>query len=152
MWDSACIATVYFCPPGTLHSKLLGIIFAPMSAAPDDDLRLENVQAQMRKGVLDYCILLVIARGDHVYASDILSTLKSSNLLVVEGTIYPLLSRLTRAGYLTYTWVESPAGPPRKYYSLTPRGREALRQMTEQWVAFTTSINDLAKDLAGTSP
>jgi PadR family transcriptional regulator PadR len=120
-----------------------------MSAAPtDDDLRLDNVQAQMRKGVLDYCILLVIARGEQVYASDILAALKSSNLLVVEGTVYPLLSRLTRAQYLTYTWIESPAGPPRKYYSLTPRGREALRQMTEQWVAFTTSINDLANGIA----
>ena len=120
-----------------------------MNAAPiDDELRLDNVQAQMRKGVLDYCILLVIARGEQVYASDILAALKSSNLLVVEGTVYPLLSRLTRAQYLTYTWIESPAGPPRKYYSLTPRGREALRQMTEQWVAFTTSINDLARGIA----
>ena len=109
----------------------------------DDDLRLENVQAQMRKGVLEYCILLVIARGGRVYASDILSALKSSSLIVVEGTIYPLLSRLNRAEYLKYTWVESPAGPPRKYYSLTDRGREALRQMTGQWVAFTTSINEL---------
>jgi PadR family transcriptional regulator PadR len=115
-----------------------------MSAAPaDDDLRLDNVQAQMRKGVLDYCILLVIARGTQVYASDILAALKSSNLLVVEGTVYPLLARLTRAQYLSYAWVESPAGPPRKYYSLTPRGREALRQMTDQWVAFTASINAL---------
>lgn len=115
-----------------------------MSAAPtDDDLRLDNVQAQMRKGVLDYCILLVIARGTEVYASDILATLKSHNLLVVEGTVYPLLARLTRADYLKYTWVESPAGPPRKYYSLTPRGHEALRHMTEQWVAFTTSIDAL---------
>ncbi len=109
----------------------------------NDELRLENVQSQMRKGVLDYCILLVIARGGEVYASDILGALKSSNLLVVEGTIYPLLSRLTRAEYLKYTWVESQAGPPRKYYSLTLRGQEALRQMTEQWVAFTTSINEL---------
>jgi PadR family transcriptional regulator PadR len=111
--------------------------------APDDELRLENVQSQMRKGVLEYCILLVIARGEQVYASDILAALKSSDLIVVEGTIYPLLSRLTRAQYLKYTWIESPSGPPRKYYSLTPRGREALRQMTEQWVAFTTSINAL---------
>jgi PadR family transcriptional regulator PadR len=110
---------------------------------PEDGLRLENVQSQMRKGVLEYCILLVIARGEQVYASDILGALKSSDLIVVEGTIYPLLSRLTRAQYLKYTWIESPAGPPRKYYSLTPRGREALRQMTEQWVAFTTSINAL---------
>jgi PadR family transcriptional regulator PadR len=109
----------------------------------DDDFRLENLQAQMRKGVLEYCILLVIARGERVYASDILTALKTSNMIVVEGTIYPLLSRLTRAEYLKYSWVESSAGPPRKYYSLTSRGREALRQMTEQWVAFTTSINEL---------
>ena len=114
-----------------------------MVASPDDDLRLENVQSQMRKGVLEYCILLVIARGVQVYASDILAALKSSDLIVVEGTIYPLLSRLMRAEYLRYTWIESPAGPPRKYYSLTPRGEEALRQMTDQWVAFTTSINAL---------
>lgn len=111
--------------------------------AINEELRLENVQSQMRKGVLDYCILLVIARGDQVYASDILGALKASNMIVVEGTIYPLLSRLTRAEYLKYTWVESSAGPPRKYYSLTARGREALQQMTEQWVAFTTSINEL---------
>ncbi len=100
-------------------------------------------QSQMRKGVLEYCILLVIARGGQVYASDILGALKTSNMIVVEGTIYPLLSRLNRAEYLKYTWVESSAGPPRKYYSLTGRGREALKQMTEQWVAFTTSINEL---------
>lgn len=109
----------------------------------EDEFRLENVQSQMRKGVLEYCILLVIARGGQVYASDILASLKASRMIVVEGTIYPLLSRLTRAEYLKYTWVESPAGPPRKYYSLTARGREALRQMTDQWVAFTTSINAL---------
>jgi PadR family transcriptional regulator PadR len=112
-----------------------------MNPVPDD-LKLENVQAQMRKGVLEYCILLVIARGP-AYASDILNALKTSNLIVVEGTIYPLLSRLKRAEYLEYTWVESSAGPPRKYYSLTEKGHEALRQMTNYWVAFTTSVNAL---------
>jgi PadR family transcriptional regulator, regulatory protein PadR len=112
-------------------------------SSTDDELRLENVQSQMRKGVLEYCLLLVIARGDQVYASDILAALKSSNMIVVEGTIYPLLSRMNRAEYLKYNWVESTAGPPRKYYSLTDRGREALKQMTDQWVAFTTSINEL---------
>jgi PadR family transcriptional regulator PadR len=109
----------------------------------DDESRVENVQSQMRKGVLEYCILLVIARGGQVYASDILGALKRSNLIVVEGTIYPLLSRLNRSEYLKYTWIESTAGPPRKYYSLTNRGRGALKQMTDQWVAFTTSINEL---------
>src|SRR5262245_37349418 len=111
--------------------------------AAKDELRLDNVQSQMRKGVLEYCILLGIARGQQVYVSVLLAALKASDIIVVEGTIYPLLSRLTRAEYLKYTWFESSAGPPRKYYSLTAHGREALKQMTEQWVAFTTSINEL---------
>ena len=108
----------------------------------DDDLRFDNIQSQMRKGVLDYCILLVIAKGP-AYASDILQRLKATNLIVVEGTIYPLLSRLKRAGYLEYEWVESSAGPPRKYYRLTDKGGDALREMASQWVAFTTSVNTL---------
>ncbi len=111
-------------------------------SAPDNDLRLDNLQSQMRKGVLEYCILLVIAKGP-AYASDILHQLKATNLIVVEGTIYPLLSRLKRAGYLEYRWVGSLAGPPRKYYHLTDDGRDALRQMGDHWVAFTDSINSL---------
>jgi len=107
-----------------------------------EDYRFENLQAQMRKGILEYCIMLIIAGGP-AYASDILHALKASNLIVVEGTIYPLLSRLKRAEYLEYNWVESLAGPPRKYYSLTTKGREALQHMTEQWTAFTTSVNSL---------
>lgn len=103
---------------------------------------MDNIQSQMRKGVLDYCILLVIAKGP-AYASDILHHLKATNLIVVEGTIYPLLSRLKRAGYLEYRWVESSAGPPRKYYELTDNGRDALRQMADEWIAFTTSVNTL---------
>ena len=111
-------------------------------STPDNNLRLENIQSQMRKGVLEYCILLVIAKGP-AYASDILHQLKATNLIVVEGTIYPLLSRLKRAGYLDYQWVESSAGPPRKYYRLTDDGRDALRQMAAHWVTFTDSINTL---------
>lgn len=110
----------------------------------DDAERSENIQSQMRKGVLEYCILLVIAGGP-AYASDILAALKASDLIVVEGTIYPLLSRLKRAEYLEYTWAESSLGPPRKYYVLTDAGRDALRQMTEQWVSFTTSVNSLRR-------
>ena len=107
-----------------------------------DELRFENIQSQMRKGVLEYCILLVIARGP-AYASDILHQLKVTNLIVVEGTMYPLLSRLKGAGYLEYSWVESSAGPPRKYYRLTDKGRAALRRMADYWVAFTTSVTPL---------
>jgi PadR family transcriptional regulator PadR len=96
----------------------------------------------MRKGVLEHCILLIISSGPS-YASDLLNALKANNLIVVEGTIYPLLSRLKRAEYLEYTWVESSVGPPRKYYHLTDKGREALRQMTDHWVTFITSVNAL---------
>ena len=78
----------------------------------------ENTQAQMRKGILEFCILLVISRGK-VYCSDILSELRDADLLVVEGTVYPLLTRLKNSGLLSYDWEESPSGPPRKYYRLT---------------------------------
>lgn len=103
-----------------------------------------NYQAQMRKGFLDFCILLVISK-EKVYASDILEELKGANLLVVEGTLYPLLSRLKASGLLAYEWVESESGPPRKYYSLTSKGRAALKEMREGWHEFSHSINSLIK-------
>jgi PadR family transcriptional regulator PadR len=106
--------------------------------------QLENAKAQMRKGTLEYCILLIISTGE-VYASDILEELKNANLLVVEGTLYPLLSRLKTMGLLSYNWVESPSGPPRKYYSLTDKGRENLKQLNENWNEFSKSINSLIK-------
>ena len=105
---------------------------------------IENNKAQMRKGTLEYCILLVISKGE-VYASDILNELKETDLLVVEGTLYPLLSRLKTAGLLDYKWVESESGPPRKYYSLTKSGREVLDQMNQAWSQFNKSINQLIK-------
>lgn len=104
----------------------------------------EQVQSQMRKGILEYCILLIIARGK-VYASEILSELKTADLLVVEGTLYPLLSRLKSAGYLEYTWAESVAGPPRKYYTLTPAGQENLSLLHRTWKTLATSIAHLAQ-------
>lgn len=104
----------------------------------------ENTSAQMRKGILEYCILLIIARGQ-VYASDILAELKKSDLIVVEGTLYPLLSRLRTAEAVTYTWVESPAGPPRKYYTLTKEGHELLRDLTSTWKGLTATTQSLIK-------
>lgn len=106
------------------------------------DLNLENTKAQMRKGLLEYCILLTIARGE-IYASDILKELKEADLLVVEGTLYPLLSRLKSEGYLSYQWRESESGPPRKYYQLTPEGKETLGQLNATWQNLTQSINQL---------
>ena len=92
----------------------------------------ENTQTQMRKGILEYCILSIIAR-DETYASDIIAELKKAQLLVVEGTLYPLLTRLKNNGLLTYNWVESTSGPPRKYYSLSDDGRKVLEQLDTTW-------------------
>ena len=86
----------------------------------------------MRKGVLEYCILGILGRED-AYASLILSSLKEARMIVVEGTLYPLLTRLKNQGMLSYRWEESTQGPPRKYYSLTEKGREALVEMDTAW-------------------
>src|SRR5215469_7057698 len=100
---------------------------------------VENTQTQMRKGVLEYCILSTIAKGE-IYASDIISELKKARLLVVEGTLYPLLTRLKNNGLLTYNWVESTSGPPRKYYILSPEGREVLEQLDTTWAELAFAV------------
>ncbi len=86
----------------------------------------------MRKGILEYCILSILSRAD-AYASEIIGELKNAEMIVVEGTLYPLLTRQKNQGLLSYRWEESPQGPPRKYYSLTPAGRGALLQLDESW-------------------
>lgn len=96
------------------------------------DSNVDNIKAQMRKGVLEYCILGILGRED-AYASLIISSLKEARMIVVEGTLYPLLTRLKNQGMLSYRWEESTQGPPRKYYSLTEKGREALVEMDTAW-------------------
>jgi PadR family transcriptional regulator PadR len=105
---------------------------------------IENNKAQMRKGILEYAILLTIARGE-IYASDILKELKQDNLIVVEGTLYPLLSRLKSEELLKYSWKESTLGPPRKYYGLTEKGKKFLEQLNETWEDLSKSIESLIK-------
>jgi PadR family transcriptional regulator, regulatory protein PadR len=95
-------------------------------------MNLENTQVQIRKGILEYCILNIISRGE-VYASDMLDELTSARMIVVEGTLYPLLTRLKNAGLLEYKWVESKSGPPRKYYTLTSEGINFLHGLSETW-------------------
>lgn len=95
-------------------------------------MNLENTQIQMKKGILEYCILHIISRGE-VYASDMLTELTEARLLVVEGTLYPLLSRLKNAGLVEYKWIESRSGPPRKYYTLTESGRTFLDGLSQTW-------------------
>jgi PadR family transcriptional regulator PadR len=109
-----------------------------------NQISAENVQAQMRKGTLEFLILLIISSGK-VYSSDILNRLKEADLIVVEGTIYPLLSRLKNSGLLSYDWEESPSGPPRKYYSLTEKGAQTLEQLKLAWKAMDKSINALIR-------
>jgi len=99
----------------------------------------------MRKGILEYCILSIISRGE-IYASDIIAELKSANLLVVEGTLYPLLTRLKNNGLLTYNWQESTSGPPRKYYTLSPAGTEVLKRLDTTWEELSYSVNTSLKD------
>ena len=98
----------------------------------DGFMNLENTQVQMRKGILEYCILHIISRGE-VYASDMLDELTNAKMIVVEGTLYPLLTRLKNAELLEYKWVESKSGPPRKYYKLTDKGMKFLKKLTETW-------------------
>ena len=95
-------------------------------------MNLENTQVQMRKGILEYCILHIISRGE-VYASDMLEELTSAKIMVVEGTLYPLLTRLRKAGLVEYKWVESNSGPPRKYYKLTTDGQDFLDSLAHTW-------------------
>lgn len=105
-------------------------------------MNVENSKAQMKKGILEYCILAIIKRGE-VYASDILDELKQAQLIVVEGTLYPLLTRLKNEGLLSYQWVESKSGPPRKYFQLTPEGNAFLNELELTWNELTNSVNQI---------
>ena len=105
-------------------------------------INVDNTKAQMRKGILEYCILSILSREDS-YAPKIIAELKEADMIVVEGTLYPILTRQKNQGLLTYRWQESPQGPPRKYYSLTPEGREALRQLEAEWDALVAQIGKI---------
>jgi PadR family transcriptional regulator, regulatory protein PadR len=106
-------------------------------------MNIENTQSQMRKGILEFCILSVIRRGE-AYPSDIVEEMKSANLNILEGTLYPLLSRLKNADMLTYRWVESNSGPPRKYFSLTPKGEAFYGELEATWNELANAVNALA--------
>ena len=105
-------------------------------------MKTENQISQLRKGVLELCILSIIAKED-AYASDILSQLKSSELIVVEGTLYPLLTRLKNDGYTTYRWEESRSGPPRKYYRITDAGKAFLSSLKEDWNQLILAVQSI---------
>ena len=108
-------------------------------------MKIENTKAQMRKGVLEYCILSILRDGE-AYTSDILETLKDAKMLVVEGTIYPLLTRLKNAGLLAYRWEESTSGPPRKYYALTETGKLFLKELNTTWSELQQAVKKVTKE------
>ena len=107
-------------------------------------MKIENTKAQMRKGVLEYCILSILKKED-AYVAEILDTLKGAKMLVVEGTIYPLLTRLKNAELLTYRWEESTSGPPRKYYSLTNNGQIFLEELNTTWNDLQNAVKLVTK-------
>ena len=107
-------------------------------------MNVDNVRSQMRKGMLEYCILLLLHR-EAAYASDIIQKLKEARLIVVEGTLYPLLTRLKNDNLLSYEWVESTQGPPRKYYSLTSDGELFLQGLEEAWMELANTVNHLKR-------
>ena len=107
-------------------------------------MKLDNTKAQMKKGVLEFCILSILSNRD-CYASEIIESLKSSKLIVVEGTLYPLLTRQKNAGLLSYRWEESTQGPPRKYYKLTSAGEKFLSELDNAWEELIDSIKLIKK-------
>jgi PadR family transcriptional regulator PadR len=109
-------------------------------------MNIENAKAQMRKGVLEYCILSILSKGD-AYASDIIRELKESRLIVVEGTLYPLLTRQKNAGLLSYRWEESTQGPPRKYYALTENGKGFLAELNLSWQELVQAVDSISNNL-----
>ena len=107
-------------------------------------MNIENTKAQMRKGVLEFCILSILS-GREAYPSDIISSLKGARLIVVEGTLYPLLTRLKNIGLLSYRWEESKSGPPRKYYKLTEVGEKFLKELEITWEELVKAVNSTRK-------
>ena len=107
-------------------------------------MNLENTKAQMRKGILEFCILSIL-RSETKYTSEILESLKKAEMLVVEGTLYPLLTRLKNAELLEYRWEESTSGPPRKYYQITPQGTQMLNELSLSWKSLQKAVNSIQK-------
>jgi len=110
-------------------------------------MAIENTESQMRKGLLELCILGIIDKHKEAYPSDILDQLKEARLVVLEGTLYPLLTRLKNAGMLNYRWEESTSGPPRKYYRLTEEGQQFYVQLRRTWDELSNAVNELTTSI-----
>jgi PadR family transcriptional regulator PadR len=107
-------------------------------------MNIDNTQSQMRKGILEFCILSIIKKGE-AYPSDIIEEMKAADLYILEGTLYPLLTRLKNAGMLTYRWEESSSGPPRKYFSLTQKGKKFYIELEKTWQELSNAVHRLTQ-------
>lgn len=114
-------------------------------------MNIENTQSQMRKGILEFCILSIIRRAE-AYPSDIVEETKTAGLSLLEGTLYPLLTRLKNSGMLTYRWVESSSGPPRKYFSLTPEGEAFYKELEATWHELSNAVSLLTTPAGPSGP
>ncbi|MDA9595818.1 PadR family transcriptional regulator [Flavobacteriaceae bacterium] len=103
-----------------------------------------NFNTQIRKGLIEFCVLQIISRGK-VYTTDIIEELHKSKIIVVEGTLYPLLNRLKSSNYVEYLWQETSQGPPRKYYTLTKEGSDHLKDLNVSWVELDKAVNKIIK-------
>lgn len=113
-------------------------------------MNVENIKSQMRKGFLEYCILLILKKKS-AYASDIITELKDAKLIVVEGTMYPLLTRLKNSELLEYRWEESTQGPPRKYYEVTEKGELFLKELDNVWMDLNDVVGKLKNNIISNS-
>lgn len=109
-----------------------------------NNMSTDNFNIQIRKGLLEFCVMQIISRGE-IYTSDILEELKKSKIIVVEGTLYPLLNRLKKSEFVSYSWKESKQGPPRKYYSLTKEGVKHLKNLILSWNEIDSSVKKIIK-------
>lgn len=107
-------------------------------------MNIDNTQSQMRKGILEFCILSIIKRSES-YPSDIIEEMRRANFQILEGTLYPLLTRLKNAEMLNYRWVESNSGPPRKYFSLTEKGLAFYAELESTWEELTSAVSLLTQ-------
>lgn len=132
----------YFKKYGTMFCKVPNITLSLCNNSKKRAMNIENTQSQMKKGILEFCILSIIRRGE-AYPSDIVEEMKAANLNILEGTLYPLLTRLKNAEMLTYRWVESNSGPPRKYFSLTEKGEKFYKELEQTWTELANGVNAL---------
>ena len=130
--------------PGVVDSNLDGVINASEDLGRLADTYAEQLATQLRKGFLAYCVLLICGESAK-YTSDIILQLRGAELVVVEGTIYPLLSRLQKDGLLAHEWQESEQGPPRKYYKLTDFGRDVVARLGGHIKTLNSTLNKLEK-------